>query len=368
MKKKILISYISYSNTSKSVAYKIYDKLDKSKYVVSLIDLSMYGSKVNMFNSFLFKNNLEVISSLFLKLVNNKFVSNGYEKQSIKCFDSKELRGVFSTFNPDLVVSTHYSVGYIVGYYNKMKITNSKIISIVSDYTAHSSWIMNSKEIDKFVVGSEIIKSDFVKKGVDKSIIYSYGLPSSLSESTEDKCITLKKYSLKNDKPIYLFFADIINGYEYFKSITKSELDVYFIVLTSKNSELKSKCEEYIYKNDIKNVLVLGYTKDITNLINVSSAIITKPGSSTINECILMCKPLILLNPSNSSEVFNMKYILKNHFGMKAKTPISLRRKIKVVLSYPFIMNSYKNRLKKIVSISSCENICKLVDSTVNEK
>lgn len=31
MKKKILISYVSYSNTSKSVAYNIYDKLDKKK-------------------------------------------------------------------------------------------------------------------------------------------------------------------------------------------------------------------------------------------------------------------------------------------------------------------------------------------------
>ena len=40
MKKKILISYVSYSNTSKSVAYNIYDKLDKKKYIVSLIDLS----------------------------------------------------------------------------------------------------------------------------------------------------------------------------------------------------------------------------------------------------------------------------------------------------------------------------------------
>ena len=62
MKKKILISYVSYSNTSKSVAYNIYDKLDKNKYIVSLIDLSEYGSKINMFSNFLFKNNLELLS------------------------------------------------------------------------------------------------------------------------------------------------------------------------------------------------------------------------------------------------------------------------------------------------------------------
>ena len=67
MKKKILISYVSYSNTSKSVAHNIYDKLDKKKYIVSLIDLSEYGSKINMFSNFLFKNNLELLSGLFLK-------------------------------------------------------------------------------------------------------------------------------------------------------------------------------------------------------------------------------------------------------------------------------------------------------------
>ena len=91
MKKKILISYVSYSNTSKSVAYNIYDKLDKKKYIVSLIDLSEYGSKINMFSNFLFKNNLELLSGLFLKLVNNKLMAISYKKQSIKCFDSEEL-------------------------------------------------------------------------------------------------------------------------------------------------------------------------------------------------------------------------------------------------------------------------------------
>ena len=367
MKKKILISYVSYSNTSKCVAYNIYDKLDKKKYIVSLIDLSEYGSKINMFSNFLFKNNLELLSGLFLKLVNNKLMAISYEKQSIKCFDSEELRSIFSTYNPDLVLTTHYCASYIVTYYNRLRITNTKIISIVTDYTAHTSWIMNSKEIDKYVVSNEILKSDFIKKGVDTSTIYPYGLPSNLSASTDDYETILKKYSLKNDKPIYLFFIDIERGFEYFKTIIKKDLPVYYILATSKNISLKVKCEEYIYKNDIKNVLVLGYTKDITNLISVSDVIISKPGSSTINECILMGKPLILTSPSNSSEVFNMKYILKNHFGMKATTPTSLKRKISLCLNYPFIINSYRNKLKKISSVSSTEKICKLIYDTINE-
>lgn len=320
-----------------------------------------------MFSNFLFKNNLELLSGLFLKLVNNKLMAISYEKQSIKCFDSGELRSIFSTYNPDLVLTTHYCASYIVTYYNRLRITNTKIISIVTDYTAHTSWIMNSKEIDKYVVSNEILKSDFIKKGVDTSTIYPYGLPSNLSASTDDYETILKKYSLKNDKPIYLFFIDIERGFEYFKTIIKKDLPVYYILATSKNISLKVKCEEYIYKNDIKNVLVLGYTKDITNLISVSDVIISKPGSSTINECILMGKPLILTSPSNSSEVFNMKYILKNHFGMKATTPISLKRKISLCLNYPFIINSYRNKLKKISSVSSKEKICKLIYDTINE-
>ena len=57
-----------------------------------------------------------------------------------------------------------------------------------------------------------------------------------------------------------------------------------------------------------------------------------------------MGKPVIMTNPQNSSEVFNMKYILKNHFGLKARTPISLRRKVKLLNTYSFILNSVKNK------------------------
>ena len=77
-------------------------------------------------------------------------------------------------------------------------------------------------------------------------------------------------------------------------------------------------------------------------------------------------KPVLMTNPQNSSEVFNMKYILKNHFGLKARTPISLRRKVKLLNTYSFILNSMKNKIKKQIS-SNEGSIDLLIESILKE-
>lgn len=367
MKKRVLISYLSYSKLSLNTAYNLYDLLDKNKYDIHLLDISNYfNNKINIFNNYLFKDyKISLLNGLLYKVMNNKIVSKQYYKYSIKCFDSTNLRDYFKKIKPELIICTHYSASYISAYYNKSKLINSKIVNFVTDYTMHESWTINSKEIDKYVVQNDIVKNEFIKKGINPKDIYSYNINTNL-DSVEDKNTILKKYSLKKDKKNYLFFADIDMGYEYFKTVCKKNYDINLIVSTGNNKELKSKCEEFIYNNNIKNTLVLGFSKDIYAFINISDIVISKPGSSIINEALLMGKPVIMTNPQNSSEVFNMKYILKNHFGLKARTPISLRRKVKLLNTYSFILNSMKNKIKKQIS-SNEGSIDLLIESILKE-
>ena len=66
----------------------------------------------------------------------------------------------------------------------------------------HESWTINSKEIDKYVVQNDIVKNEFIKKGINPKDIYSYNINTNL-DSVEDKNTILKKYSLKKDKKNY---------------------------------------------------------------------------------------------------------------------------------------------------------------------
>ena len=100
--------------------------------------------------------------------------------------------------------------------------------------------------------------------------------------------------------------------YEYFKALTKKEFNINIIFVSGKNKELKDKCEEYIFENNIKNVLILGYIKDLYNLYNISDVIITKPGTSTLIECMNFKKPTILLPGVSIDENKNLKFSKKS--------------------------------------------------------
>lgn len=360
MKKKILISYTTYSNSSKSVADIISESFDKRFYDVKLLDITNYSKKITKLANSLFKgSSLDFLNGLLFGLINNKYASLGNEKYAIKGFDTESLRNIFKSFNPDVVLCTHFYSSYIASYYNKINITSSKVVTVITDFTNHSFWLANYKEVDTYVVHNDIIKNELVRKGVKASNIYALGIPVNYEKVTSKETV-LKNYSLSGKKPIYLFLAGD-NNYEHFKHLARKKYNIDIIMVCGKNSKLKDECEEFVYRNNNKNVLVLGYAKDLYSLIGISDIVITKPGSTIINECISMGKACILLSPQNSLEKFNRRYMTKNHIALKASTPGSLSRKVKLCLSYGFIVKAIRNRLNKFYNNDSATKICSLV-------
>ena len=220
--------------------------------------------------------------------------------------------------------------------------------------------------LDYFVVDNNITKSSVVKMGVNSKKVYSLGIPkNSLDSQLEDKNIVLRKYSLNENVPTFMFFAGGTSGhdytFDYFKALVRKELPINIIFMAGKNKELKGKCEEYCFKNKIKNTLVLGYIKSIDNLMNASDVIITKPGSKTLIECLSLKKPSILIPGIDGEETYNAKFMIKNHYSTKVKSPSGLRRKVRMYLKYPFIINSMKSRLDKVNETNSLKAIYELL-------
>lgn len=374
MKKRVLIGYADYGSGHRVASEYIKNYFDEfNKYEVMVIDLSDYYKYANRIGSKLIKRTIknEFLYNIFYGLLNNKLASKGNEKLFIKSFDSDELRNTLKDFNPDVIISTHFYFSYMATFYNSEKITNAKIITVITDLLHHDLWISNNKDVDYFVVSNDIVKNKLSRQNIPIEKILSYGLPINMESliNLDDKDFVLKKYSLTDDKPIYLFFTDESDiSFEYLKAILKKKLAINIIFITGKNKSLKLKCENYLIKYNIKNVLILGQSKDIYNLINISSMVITKPTLNTLNECMLMKKPSILIPGISVQDNYNSKYMLKNHYSVKVRGPKNLARKIKLSLTYPFIVKSMKNKLNKIDTKDSCKKIYELVNRILSEK
>lgn len=370
MKKKILIAYAPYGSGHRSQAEYIKNYIEKKgTYETLMINITSYAfSNKSITSKILNKaSKISFFHNLFYGISKSKTISAQNEKLFTKTFDSITLRKIIQEYNPDLIIGTHFFVSYLMAYYKEQNIIKSPIMLILTDIAFHKNWIIKENKIDYIIVQNEIIKNELIENKIESKKIYPFGTLinyESLSK-LDDKEFVLKKYSLTGRKPIYLMFAGGSHGYDYtfdyFKTIVKKNFPIDIIFITGKNKELKLKCENYLIKNNIKNVLILGYTKDIFNLLNISEIIITKPGSTTLNECILMKKPCILIPGIGGHETQNAKIMTKKHYALKARNSISLARKIKICLNYPFIVNSMKNKLNKIETENSIIKIYDLI-------
>lgn len=238
----------------------------------------------------------EIIDSL--KLVNNtmdKIISRGYEKSAIYTpkaygsvyrlsetnllsknefkdnllitFMAKKFKKLIRSEKPDLIIGTHpfpmialstlkknfnlhnnesnaYTEHFYKHYTNTINVP--PLISVLTDYTTHSTWIQN--EIDYYIVGHEYVKELLVFDGVEPSKIRTFGIPVEKSFlSHRDKDIVLSELNLSPDKLTVLLMGGSFgagNIKETLDELLDTDRDFQILVITGKNESLKEKSKK----------------------------------------------------------------------------------------------------------------------------
>lgn len=371
MKKKILITYASYGSGHKTVANYIYEYFkEHGDYDVKIVDVMDYASPIGKINlklfNMIFKFQFSLPATIGYELSDNKIVTAPYKIYTKACLN-KKLQKDFLEYNPDLLIATHFFGGIMMGSINKKYHTKTKIITIITDYSSNCMWLQNHKYEDYIVVSNEIVKQEVLKFGVDEKKICPFGIPlSSKFKVTDDKEKIKLKYNIKNNKPIILFFGGGSMGsnftYNYLKAILKLKLDVNIIFVAGKNVELQNKVNDLVMKENTPNITVLGFTNDVSNLLNIATLVITKPGGLSVTEALEMKTPMILIPGNGGQENYNANYVTKNKFGLRVRTPFQLSRVMKKINNNPEIVQNMYNNLKNQEENKSIEKLFNLVE------
>ena len=371
MKKKILITYASYGSGHKTVANYIYEYFkEHGDYDVKIVDVMDYASLIGKINlklfNMIFKFQFSLPATIGYELSDNKIVTAPYKIYTKACLN-KKLQKDFLEYNPDLLIATHFFGGIMMGSINKKYHTKTKIITIITDYCSNCMWIQNHKYEDYIVVSNEIVKQEVLKFGVDEKKICPFGIPlSSKFKITDDKEKIKLKYNIKNNKPIILFFGGGSMGsnftYNYLKALLKLKLDINIIFVAGKNVELQNKVNDLVMKENTPNITVLGFTNDVSNLLNIATLVITKPGGLSVTEALEMKTPMILIPGNGGQENYNANFVTKNKFGLRVRTPFQLSRIMKKINNNPEIVQNMYNNLKNQEENKSIEKLFNLVE------
>ena len=379
MKKKILIVYASYGSGHKSVAEYVYEyfKEHSNDLEIKIIDIMEYGNliaklNVKMFNlCFKFQNSFS--STIGYELFDSKIATSPY-KEIVRLLFKSDLTTDILTYKPDVLIATHFFGGIVMGKINKKYKLNTKIITIITDYASHAIWLQNHKRESAIVVSNEIVGRELLKFGVPAEKIFPFGIPlSSKFKKVDANTSKIKfKYNIKNHNLTFLFFGGGSLGssytYGYLKEILKLKLNINIIFVSGKNVKLQNRCNNYIKRENIKNVTVLGFTKDISNLLNIADVVITKPGGLSVTEALEMKTPMILMPGNGGQENHNAKFVTKNHFGLRVRNARQLAKTVKKLTENKKIIQEMYQNLKNYEENTSVQKLFNLVLEMENLK
>lgn len=222
---------------------------------------------------------------------------------------SHKLLGLIDEYAPTVIVCTHtFPVQMLSSLKLKGKIT-IPVIAIVTDFVNHLFWKLDG--VDAFVVAHDYIRNDMVKMGIPESKIFTYGIPVSQKFLyKKDRGQLMKELGLKN-KPTMLVMGGSLGFGEMgkvFSSLLACSRDVQIIVVTGYNKKLENRLRILSTRSQ-KDVSVFGYTDRISDLMDVSDFVITKPGGVTIAEALVKNLPIILMSPIPGQEERNARFL-----------------------------------------------------------
>ena len=351
----------------------------------------------------------EIVDSL--KLVNNtmdKVISRGYEKSALytpKAYGSvyrfsettiasknefktnpltslmaRKFKHLLNESTPDLIIGTHpfpmialstlkknnniHSLSRSESFYKSTKVDIPPMISVLTDYTTHSTWIQN--EIDYYIVGHEYVKELLVYEGVDSEKVKAFGIPVEKSFlSHRDRETVLTELGLSPEKLTVLLMGGSFgagNIKETLEDLIAIDRDFQILVITGRNEHLKDKLSKMLDSTiHNKNICLLGYTNKMNDILASIDVLISKPGGLTTTEALLNDVPMIVPYFIPGQEEENLDFLTNCGAALRTTKKYSLPVLLKVLIDHPSRLDNLRKNIKSIRKFDSAVNISNLV-------
>ena len=351
----------------------------------------------------------EIVDSL--KLVNNtmdKVISRGYEKSALytpKAYGSvyrfsettiasknefktnpltslmaRKFKHLLNESTPDLIIGTHpfpmialstlkknnniHSLSRSESFYKSTKVDIPPMISVLTDYTTHSTWIQN--EIDYYIVGHEYVKELLVYEGVDSEKVKAFGIPVEKSFlSHRDRETVLTELGLSPEKLTVLLMGGSFGAGNIKETLEDLiAIDRYFqiLVITGRNEHLKDKLSKMLDSTiHNKNICLLGYTNKMNDILASIDVLISKPGGLTTTEALLNDVPMIVPYFIPGQEEENLDFLTNCGAALRTTKKYSLPVLLKVLIDDPSRLDNLRKNIKSIRKFDSAVNISNLV-------
>ncbi|MDD5072992.1 MAG: glycosyltransferase [Candidatus Omnitrophica bacterium] len=371
-KKRVLLLYISVNSGHQRAALAIEKALR----------LLAPEAEILAVNSFNYTNPLveKVINRTYLGVIKNKpevweylydnpkvFRSLGRLRDSIHKFNSGKLKILLDEFKPDVIACTQaFPCGMIADYKTSFGL-KVPLIGVLTDCYPHSYWFFDS--VDHYIVNSEAATKRLIEHGIPREKIKDYGIPidPKFTENVDDEVVR-KKLGLNPGLPTVLIMggnqglgplAELVN------ELNRISCPLQLIVVAGSNKRLFDWLERKKRLLRFK-MVVYGFTSEVTELMSVSTLIVTKPGGLTISEALSKELPIIILNPIPGQEAKNTEYLTSEGAAVKADSAADAALLTEMLLVNKSKLEHMRGNARRIAKPRSSTDIARLILECAN--
>ena len=209
------------------------------------------------------------------------------------------------------------------------------------------------------------MKEKLIQSDISEEKIYVTGVP--LSDRFFDefnKENIYKSYQLDFNKKVILFFGggEFGLGKKRTVQVLKSlatHLDTYQIIaISGKNKKMNNEFLKLSKALKNKDLHVLKYSKEIPELMSISSLVVTKPGGLTSSESLVSELPMIIINPIPGQEEENAEFLENSGVGIWIKKDDNIDETITNLLNDSEKIEQMRKNCLLLAKKHSTQNIC----------
>jgi len=278
-------------------------------------------------------------------------------------FNSEKLKSLLDSFQPDVIACTQAFPCGMIADLKKQQLTNATLFGVLTDYNPHYYWIYDS--VDYYITASQSATQRLLQCGVNQKKIKTFGIPVNPSfNARQDTKKIKKKLGLSLEAPTIL----VMGGgqglgpiKETIKALDNMDIGLQSIVVAGTNKRLFKWLTRGIKKGFKKHILALEYSNNISDLMDASDLVITKPGGLTTAEALAKGLPIIIINPLPGQEAKNTQFLASIEAAKKVDSYLELPSVIKELVNNPDKLESMRKAAFAVGKPNSAGDVAKLI-------
>jgi processive 1,2-diacylglycerol beta-glucosyltransferase len=249
----------------------------------------------------------------------------------------------------DLAICTHFLPAEIIAHLKKNELLDLPQTTVTTDFETHRLWVNQpceryftaTPEGSQYLQHWSVPASDTVATGIPIHPVFS---------EPKERKTCLAKHGLADDRPVILQLA---GGFgvgpieKIYHALLSVDRPIHLVTIAGKNEKLRERLSK-LPKPARHKVKVMGFTKEIDELMQAADLVVSKPGGLTTSETLARGAAMVIVNPIPGQETRNSDFLLENGAAIKANNLGTLGWKVDELLRDTARLNQMRANVRRI--------------------